>query len=107
MIKNGIDKKSVDSAIHQIEFHRKEVTNTPYPYGIKLLLRFSGEWFHEGDPATILKFDSLMDKLFEELENGPFLENQIQKYFIDNPHRVRLVLKPDQTMAETEKPQGK
>ena len=35
---NGIDKQMIESAIHQIEFHRKEITNTPYPYGIKLLL---------------------------------------------------------------------
>ena len=34
---NGIDQQLIDSAIHQIEFHRKEITNTPYPYGIKLL----------------------------------------------------------------------
>ena len=103
LVKNGIDKKLVDSAIHQIEFHRKEVTNTPYPYGIKLLLRFSGEWFHGGDPAIILKFDALMDRLFKELDNGPFLENQIEKYFLNNPHRVRVILKPDPLKAENEK----
>ncbi len=103
LVNNGIDKKLVDSAIHQIEFHRKEVTNTPYPYGIKLLLRFSGEWFHGGDPSTILKFDALMDRLFKELDNGPFLENQIKKYFLNNPHRVRLLLKPDPAMADNEK----
>ncbi|NNL76352.1 MAG: peptidase M16, partial [Desulfobacterales bacterium] len=34
----GVDPKLVESAIHQIEFHRREITNTPYPYGIKLLL---------------------------------------------------------------------
>ncbi|MBW2427652.1 MAG: insulinase family protein, partial [Deltaproteobacteria bacterium] len=51
---NGIEKKLIDSAIHQIEFHRKEITNTPYPYGIKLLLTFSGSWFHGGDPLKIL-----------------------------------------------------
>ncbi len=27
----GIDQKLIDSAIHQIEFYRKEITNTPYP----------------------------------------------------------------------------
>ena len=30
----------IDAAIHQLEFHCKEVTNHPYPYGIKLLLFF-------------------------------------------------------------------
>jgi Zn-dependent M16 (insulinase) family peptidase len=103
LVKNGIDQKMVDSAIHQIEFHHKEVTNTPYPYGIKLLLRMSGDWFHHGDPTTSLKFDTLIEQLFSELEKGPFLENQIKKYFIDNPHKVRLQLLPDPSMAEKEK----
>lgn len=103
LVKNGIDRQLVDSAIHQIEFHRKEVTNSPYPYGIKLLLRLSGDWFHHGDPTTSLKFDTLIDRLFEKLEKGPFLEKQIEKYFINNLHRVRLLLLPDPDMAKTEK----
>ncbi len=103
LVKNGIDQKMVDSAIHQIEFHHKEVTNSPYPYGIKLLLRMSGDWFHHGDPTTSLKFDTLIDRLFKELEKGPFLEKQIEKYFLNNLHRVRLLLLPDTTLAEKEK----
>lgn len=98
----GIDKELVESAIHQIEFYRKEVTNTPYPYGIKLLLRMSGDWFHHGDPAAALEFDALINRLYETLDKGPFLENQIRKYFLENPHRVRLLLLPDQAMTETE-----
>lgn len=102
LAENGIDKELVESAIHQIEFHRKEVTNSPYPYGIKLLLRMSGDWFHNGDPAAALEFDTLIHALFTELKKGPFLENQIKKYFLDNPHRVRLLLLPDQTMVKIE-----
>jgi len=102
LVENGIDKGLVESAIHQIEFHRKEVTNSPYPYGIKLLLRISGDWFHNGDPVSSLEFDTLVNRLFQELEKGPFLENQIKKYFLENPHRVRLLLLPDQAMAKNE-----
>lgn len=97
--RNGIDRRLVDSAIHQIEFHRKEVTNTPYPYGLKLLLRFCGDWLHDGDPAAILEFDALLDRFFRELDSG-LLEDRIRSFFIDNPHRVRLLLKPDVEMAE-------
>jgi hypothetical protein len=49
----------VESAIHQIEFHRKEVTNTPYPYGIKLLIGVSASWLHGGDPERILQLDAI------------------------------------------------
>ena len=31
------------------------------------------------------------------------IENQIEKYFLNNPHRIRLLLLPDPAMAEKEK----
>jgi Zn-dependent M16 (insulinase) family peptidase len=100
---NGIDKQIIESAIHQLEFHRKEITNTPYPYGIKLFLTFAGSWFHGGDPEKILKFDEDLKRLRFEMNKGPFLENRIHNYFLDNPHRVLLTLVPDQTMEQKER----
>ena len=99
---NGIDETLAETAIHQIEFHRKEITNTPYPYGMKLLLTFAGSWLHGGDPVKILKFDSDLKKLQVELAKGLFFENQIRKYFLENPHRVLLTLRPDQQMEQKE-----
>lgn len=98
----GIDKELIESAIHQIEFHRKEITNTPYPYGIKLLLSFAGSRLHGGDPSRILNLDYDLNRLRDELVKGPLFENRIQKYFIDNPHRVLLTLVPDHDMEERE-----
>jgi presequence protease len=100
--KNGIDIKMIESAIHQLEFHRKEVSNIPYPYGIKLLLTFAGSWFHGGDPSRILQFDADLERLRDEISKGPFLENRIKKYFIDNAHRVLLTLVPDPLMEQKE-----
>ena len=102
LAENGIDKTLIDSAIHQIEFHRKERTNAPYPYGIKLLLTFSGSWFHGGDPVKILNFDTDLTRLQKKVAAGSFFENRIKKYFLDNPHRVTMVLVPDQEMASNE-----
>jgi Zn-dependent M16 (insulinase) family peptidase len=98
----GIDKKIIESAIHQIEFYHKEITNTPYPYGIKRLLTFAGSWFHGGDPENILRFDEDLKRLRNEIEKGTFFENRINTYFLDNPHRVLLTLVPDQEMEEKE-----
>ena len=99
---HGIDAKLLESAIHQIEFHKKEITNTPHPFGIKLLLSFAGTWIHDGDPVSCFKFDDDIDRLREEAAKGTFLEKKIQEYFIDNPHRVFFILEPDQEMEEQE-----
>ncbi|MDI6688387.1 MAG: insulinase family protein, partial [Desulfobacterales bacterium] len=102
LVDKGIDKKLIESAIHQIEFHRKEVTNTPYPYGIKLLLTISECWFHGGDPERILRLDADLDRLKKELSKGLFFENRIKSYFLDNSHRVLFTLVPDQLMESKE-----
>lgn len=98
----GVDKELIESALHQIEFHRKEVTNTPYPYGIKLLTSFAGSWLHGGDPARILDFDTDLKRLRDEMAKGPLFENRIREYFINNRHRVLLTLVPDREMEQKE-----
>jgi hypothetical protein len=102
LVKNGIDRQLIESAIHQIEFHRKEITNTPYPYGIKLLLAFTGPLLHGGDPVRILRFDDDLNKLRELMKQEPFFENLIEKQLLKNSHRVRLTMVPDQEMEQNE-----
>jgi len=103
LAENGIAPNLVESAIHQIEFHRKEITNTPYPYGIKLLVAFAGSWFHGGDPVKILNFDADLIKLRGEMEKGSFFENRIRRHFLENQHYIRLTLLPDQEMEQRAK----
>ncbi len=105
---NGIEKNLIDSAIHQIEFHRKEITNTPYPFGIKLLLSFAGTVIHDGNPVSCINIDSDLGRLKEEIKKGGFLENKLRHYFLENPHRVLFTLEPDsdleqKTIKETKK----
>ncbi len=103
LVDEGIDRTLIDSAIHQIEFHRREITNTPYPYGIKLLLTFVGSWLHEGSPEKILMFEKDLEKLRREVAQNGFFEMQIKRYLLENPHRARLVLSPDTDLAEADR----
>ena len=98
----GIDPDLINAAIHQIEFHRKEITNTPYPYGLKLFLTVCGAWFHGGEPARVLQFDADLERLRKEVDQGGFFERKIRQYFLENTHRVLFRLLPDQAMAQRE-----
>ena len=91
----GIDKAIIESAIHQIEFYRKEITNTPYPFGIKLLLSFAGTVIHGGDPVDCINIDKDIASLQDKVAKGPFLEGEIKRLFLDNPHCLSLTLEPD------------
>ncbi|MBF0100561.1 MAG: insulinase family protein [Desulfobacterales bacterium] len=98
----GIEQELIESAIHQIELHRKEITNTPFPYGIKLLISLAGNWLHGGSPIQLLEIDENLDRLNSELSKGSLFERYIDTYLLTNSHRVRLILKPDQDMEEKE-----
>jgi presequence protease len=102
LVKEGIERELVDSAIHQIEFHRKEISNSPYPYGLKLLLAITSTWLHGGDPERVLQLDADLQLLQQKIDQGPFLEQCIQSSLIDNPHRIRLILAPDQQKSREE-----
>lgn len=95
LAEKGIPTDLAEAAIHQIEFHKKEVTNSPYPYGIKLLLGITGPWLHGGDPGKVLKIDEDLTRIREELSRGGFFENLIKRYFLENNHRVLFTLEPD------------
>jgi hypothetical protein len=99
LVKNGIDVELIESAIHQMEFHRREITSTPFPYGLKLLMSLASTWFHGGDPERILRFDEDMARIRRSVSKGKFFEDKLKILFLDNPHRVRFVLTPDQQMA--------
>ncbi len=103
LVAHGIDDALIDSAIHQIEFHRREITNTPYPYGIKLLLSFVGSWLHGGSPEKVLMFEQDLEKLRQEIAKKGFFERQIKHYLLENRHRARLVLSPDAELAKRDK----
>ena len=100
LVETGVDPELVDSAIHQIEFSRKEVTNTPYPYGLKQLMILSSSWLHGGDPLSVLNFESNLARLKAALAEGGLFEGRIRRHLLDNPHRVRFVLVPDQQLAK-------
>ncbi len=95
---SGIDPELIDSAFHQVEFHRKEITNAPYPYGLKLLLSMASTWFHGGDPMAILDMDPTIETLRRAAGKGYF-EDLIRRRLLENPHRLRLLLYPDPDLA--------
>jgi len=103
LVRQGIPTELIESAIHQIEFHRKEKTNHPYPYGLKLLLAFAGSWMHGADPFRILDMDADLDRIRNEMAQGPLFESKLQEFLLENPHHIRFSLVPDPEEEERKK----
>lgn len=90
-----IDSNLIDSILHQIELHQREVNGDGTPYGLSLILSGMGSAIHHSDPIDVWDVDAAIQLVKEELKDPMWLSSLIQTYLIDNPHRVLLTLVPD------------
>ncbi|MDO9081638.1 MAG: insulinase family protein [Desulfuromonadales bacterium] len=91
----GFTPERIAGAIQRLEFEHREVTGNSYPYALSLLFRMLGPWLHNDDPLSGLQLGANLERLRKEIAAGPFLQNLIRHWFLDNPHRVTLTLTPD------------
>ena len=91
----GFTPERIAGAIQRLEFEHREVTGNSYPYALSLLFRMLGPWLHNDDPLSGLQLGANLERLRAEIAGGPFLQNLIRRWFLDNPHRVTLILTPD------------
>ena len=103
IVKEGIPKHLIDSAIHQLEFSRLEIGGDSSPFGLSLFMRSALLKQHGCDPEQGLMAHSLFEKLLKKTQDTSYLTGLIDKYFLSNPHRVRLIMIPDANLAEKER----
>ena len=96
----GFSAEQIEAAIHQLELSHREVVGDQYPYALLLLMRMFGPWLHNDDPVSPLLLDANLTRLRQELAAGPFFQNLICSQLLDNPHRVTLLLQPDDQLQE-------
>lgn len=100
---NGIPLHQIESALHQLEFHRSEITGDHGPFGLSLFMRSALLKQHGAFPEDGLKIHSLSETLRKKnLANPRYFSELIQTYLIDNPHSVCVVMVPDTTLVAKE-----
>lgn len=99
LVDTGISHELIEASLHQLELHQREIGGDGYPYGLQLILMGLSAACHGGDPVAVLNLDPALEKLRQDVQDPKFIPQLIQQYFIDNPHRVRLVMKPDSELA--------
>lgn len=104
----GIPLQMVENAIHQLEFARSEITGDYAPFGLSLFMRSGLLKQHEVDPEQGLVIHSLFEGIRKKTVEDPnYFSTLIQKYLLDNPHSVRIVMKPDQDLQRREEEEEK
>jgi Zn-dependent M16 (insulinase) family peptidase len=95
----GVPQADIEAALHQLELSQREVGGDGYPYGLQLILHALTAATHRGDPVAQLDLDRALTELRAKIANPSFIQNAIRTWLLDNPHRVRLTLRPDTQMA--------
>jgi len=99
----GVEQSQVEAMLHQLELGQREVGGDGYPYGLQLILHALAGAMHEGDPIALLDVDSALKSLESEVASVDFIPGLVKTLLLDNPHRVRLTMKPDSGLsAKTE-----
>lgn len=101
--KEGIPKDLIESAMHQMEIERSEITGDSAPYGLTLFWRSALLKQHGGRAEQGLVIHSLFDKLRQNLDRDPlYFSKYIEKYLLNNAHRATIVMTPDAHLIERE-----
>lgn len=91
----GIPKEEIESALHQLELHQREIGGDSYPYGLQMIMTALNTATHRGNPVQLLNIDASLNQLREDIQSPTFIQDLIHDLLLDNPHRVRLTMTPD------------
>jgi hypothetical protein len=97
----GFDRDLIEAALHQVEFHGKEIVRRGLPYSIALMSRVYHTWLYEGDPLAGLRFNRIIDGIRRRWELEPDLfQRVLRKWFLENPHRLLSIMEPNPAFLE-------
>ncbi len=100
---HGVEQSEIDAVLHQLELHQREIGGDSYPYGMQLIMQILPAAIHRGNPAEVLNIDKALDELRQSASHPDYVKQLAKRILLNNVHRVRLSLYPDQNLAEAQK----
>ncbi|MGB5454774.1 MAG: insulinase family protein [Gammaproteobacteria bacterium] len=97
---NGVPREHVEAVLHQLELSQREIGGDGYPYGLQLILSGLSAAIHRSDPVQLLNLDPVIESLRDKIHDDNYIKNLVQELLLDNPHRVRLTMKPDMELSQ-------
>lgn len=103
VVTRGVPQERLEACLHQLELQQREITGDGYPYGLQLILTALNSATHRGDPIALLDLDPAIESLRKKIADPQFIKTLAQQWLLDNPHRVTLTLRPDNTLSARRK----
>lgn len=89
---NGFEKDHIQSVLHGFELSIKHQSPK---FGLNLLFNLMPLWNHNGPILSALKVNQLLDQLKTNLMEPKYVKDVIEKYFINNKHKLVMTMVPD------------
>ncbi|MBN2062443.1 MAG: insulinase family protein [Deltaproteobacteria bacterium] len=100
----GIDDSTIEAAVNSIEFGLRENNTGSLPRGLALMLSSLTTWLYDYDPLSLVAFEGPLNAVKAAIASDDrYFEKIIEEYFLENPHRTTLILRPDPDLEEKEK----
>lgn len=100
VVKEGINKKSLEGALNYFEFKYREADFGYYPKGLMYGLQILDSWLYDDEKAFIhLKTNETFNWLRKQIGTR-YYEDLIQNYLLNNTHASCVVIKPKVGLTE-------
>lgn len=108
LVTEGLPGDVVEAAVNSVEFALRENNSGRFPVGLSVMLRSLTTWLHDGNPLQPLSFEEPLNVIKKAIkEKTGYFESLIKQWFVDNPHRVMVVLTPDTGLAARQEEEEK
>jgi Zn-dependent M16 (insulinase) family peptidase len=98
----GVAQEDIDSVLHQLEFHQREIGGDSHPYGMQLIFSGMSAATHYGDPVAMINIEPALAALKEDAKDPEFVQKLVKDLLLSNRHFIRLSLSPDNELASEE-----
>ncbi len=95
IVDEGIEPDLITAALNKQEFGKREISNHPYPYGLKLWFDLIEPWIHGGDPYDELAIEPRLARIRRQAVSGKLVERTIKRYLLDNKHFLEYHFAPN------------
>ena len=92
---DGVDAATLTGVLDRMEMSQRDIGGDGYPYGLQLMSRALPAAMYGADPVDLLDLDPPLAKLRAKVTEPRYVAKLIERYLIGNPHRVRVVMRPD------------
>ncbi len=100
IVESGVDKDSLKAALNVFEFQYREADFGSYPKGLFYCMDILESWLYD-DNEPFMHIHA--GKTFQELNeyvNTEYYENLIQKYLLNNSHKLIITMNPKRGLAK-------